>query len=158
MTEKYYLAYGSNLNMAQMTYRCRDAVKMGTTMIKDYRLMYKGSKTGAYLTIEPAKGYVVPVGVWAVSERDEKSLDIYEGYPNFYYKKKTKLRINGDEPREVDAFVYIMHEDRPLGIPSNMYVNTCRQGYRDFGFDEKILDDAYQYSISKYKPKKVSKK
>jgi hypothetical protein len=37
------------------------------------------------------------------------------------------------------AFVYIMHEDRKLGIPSSQYVRTCVQGYRDFGFDLKHL-------------------
>ena len=27
------------------------------------------------------------------------------------------------------AFVYIMHEDRPLGRPSGIYVQTCLDGY-----------------------------
>ena len=32
-----------------------------------------------------------------------------------------------------------MHEDRRLGIPSRYYVETCLEGYRTFGFDEKKL-------------------
>ena len=47
----YYLAYGSNLNVNQMKRRCPRAKIVGSTIIDDYRLMFKGSKTGAYLTI-----------------------------------------------------------------------------------------------------------
>ena len=95
MEKRYYIAYGSNLNVRQMMMRCPDSRMIGTATIPDYRLMFKGSKTGSYLTIEEAPGYKVPVGVWEVSERDEKSLDRYEGYPSFYYKKELVLPIKG---------------------------------------------------------------
>ena len=39
--------------------------------------------------------------------------------------------------------MYIMHEDRPIGIPSVPYMQTCIQGYDDFGFDRVVLIDAY---------------
>ena len=41
------------------------------------------------------------------------------------------------------AFAYIMHEDRPIGIPSNFYMRTCLEGYDTFRFDKNILVDAY---------------
>ena len=66
---RYYLAYGSNLNLAQMQCRCPDAHVAGTAELPGWRLMYKGSGSGNYLTIERAEGYTVPVAVWAVSER-----------------------------------------------------------------------------------------
>ena len=65
--KKYYLAYGSNLNIVQMKHRCPDAKPVGTAVIRDYELLFKGSKTGAYLTIEPQKSAYVPVGVWEVT-------------------------------------------------------------------------------------------
>lgn len=141
--KKYYLAYGSNLNVEQMKHRCPDAKPVGTAWIKDYQLLFKGSKTGSYLTIEKAEKSKVPVAVWEVSESDERRLDIYEGYPNFYYKKEMEVTINR---RKIKAFVYIMHEDRPLGIPSSHYVRTCVQGYRDFGFHLKHLRLAFDIS------------
>ena len=147
--KRYYLAYGSNLNMEQMRFRCPGAVPLGTAEIKDYRLLFKGSRSGSYLTIEKADGYTVPVGVWAVTEADEARLDRYEGYPAFYYKTEVDITYTGlvsKKARKVKAFVYIMHEDRPFGIPSFRYVDTCRQGYADFGFDEDILADAYEFS------------
>ena len=53
---KYYLAYGSNLNIRQMQMRCPGAKPVGTMVLKGYELLFKGSKTGSYLTIEKKKG------------------------------------------------------------------------------------------------------
>lgn len=149
MSKRYYIAYGSNLNIPQMRMRCPSARIIGTSVIEDYQLLFKGSKTGSYLTIEPMEGAEVPVVIWEVTETDEKALDRYEGYPNFYYKKEMTLDIKGirtGKVRRRDAFVYIMHEERELGIPSWYYVNTCLDGYRAFGFDEKYLFDAIRIS------------
>lgn len=132
-----------------MRMRCPGARIIGTSVIEDYQLLFKGSKTGSYLTIEPMEGAEVPVVIWEVTETDEKALDRYEGYPNFYYKKEMTLDIKGirtGKVRRRDAFVYIMHEERELGIPSWYYVNTCLDGYRAFGFDEKYLFDAIRIS------------
>ena len=145
---KYYLAYGSNLNVNTMYRRCPDAEIAGTATIKDYRLLFKGSKTGSFLTIEPCKGMTVPVGVWSVSDYDERMLDQYEGFPTFYYKKTMRLTMtdeNGKRKR-IDAFAYIMHENRLPGIPSNLYMRICAEGYRDFGFDRQVLDEALEYT------------
>ena len=147
MEKRYYIAYGSNLNVRQMMMRCPTARLIGTSVIKDYRLMFKGSQTGSYLTIEQSLGSEVPVGVWAVSEADERALDRYEGYPNFYYKKELELTFTGiktGKKRKRKCFVYIMQEDRTIGIPSRSYVETCIEGYRDFGFNLKYLKDAYE--------------
>ena len=148
--KRYYLAYGSNLNIAQMQFRCPEATVVGTAVIPDYELLFKGSLTGAYLTIEPKQGAQVPVGVWEVSLADEFRLDRYEGFPNFYYKKDIRLPvadIRTGKTKLHDGFVYVMHEDRKLGIPTDMYVRTCIEGYRDFGFDPAFLFDAYDKSL-----------
>lgn len=147
--KKYYIAYGSNLNVEQMRYRCPDARIVGTSVIPDYQLLFKGSKTGSYLTIEKKKGGSVPVAVWAVSKRDELALDRYEGFPDFYYKTEMKLPVKcweSSKTKTLTAFVYIMYEERKLGIPSHAYVRTCVQGYRDFGFDLKHLRLAFDIS------------
>ena len=142
MNKRYYIAYGSNLNVYQMRFRCPSARIIGTAVIPNYELLFKGSKTGSYLTIEPKKNSSVPV-------EDESTLDRYEGYPAFYYKKEFTLPIKGIKTgklRNRKVYVYIMHEDRPIGIPSNQYVRTCLEGYRDFGFDMEILKKAYLLS------------
>ena len=146
--KKYYLAYGSNLNLRQMALRCPTAKAVGTAVIKDYELLFKGSKTGAYLTIEPKVGAEVPVAVWSVEPADEQRLDVYEGYPTFYYKTEFDLPVRYFSGKSVvrKAFVYIMREERPLGLPSGSYVRTCLEGYRNFGFDESVLLSALENS------------
>lgn len=137
MQKRYYLAYGSNLNVRQMRDRCPDARVVGTAVLCGWRLLFKGSKTGAYLTIEPHRGSTVPVAVWSVSEADEARLDLYEGYPSFYYKKELPVTYTGIETGKLykrDCFVYIMHEERPLALPARYYVNTCLEGYLSFHF------------------------
>jgi gamma-glutamylcyclotransferase (GGCT)/AIG2-like uncharacterized protein YtfP len=149
MSSKYYIAYGSNLNLRQMRYRCPSARVVGTAFLEGWELLFKGSKTGSYLTIEPKKGSRVPVAVFEVNETDEQSLDRYEGYPTFYYKKDMKIRFTGivtGKSRVRNAFVYIMHEDRQLGEPTNFYMRTCMEGYYNFGFDYEYLLQAYEFS------------
>lgn len=149
MKKRYYIAYGSNLNILQMRMRCPQSRIVGTGELKDWRLLFKGSRTGSYLTIEREKGFTVPVAVWEVTPEDEQRLDRYEGFPAFYYKKEMCISVKGIRTGKVrlrPVFVYIMHEERPLGIPSNGYVYTCLEGYLDFGFNTKILADARDYS------------
>ena len=143
---RLYLAYGSNLNVEQMVYRCPDATPVGIAELKGYHLLFKGSKTGSYLTIERREDESVPVVVWLVSEANENALDRYEGCPDFYYKKFMDIEYTDLQSRAVkkgEAFVYIMHEDRKCGIPSKQYLETCAEGYRNFGFDSSLLVRAY---------------
>ena len=93
------------------------------------------------LQLKKKEGSNVPLGIFEVTDEDERMLDIYEGYPSFYYKKSFKLDVNG-ETKEV--FIYIMDEKRAFGLPSNRYVEICKEGYDDFGFDKAILDKAYE--------------
>lgn len=149
MKKRLYLAYGSNLSIEQMAYRCPDAEIIGRANIKDYELLFKGSKTGSYATIEPKQGSYVPVLVWAISARDERNLDLYEGCPTFYYKKNLEVEVLGlgdDIPAPSygthKAMVYIMDERRRLGMPSQHYYDVLDEGYKRFGFDRKILQAA----------------
>ena len=148
--KRFYIAYGSNLNIRQMRMRCPGARVIGTSEVRDYELLFKGSKTGSYLTIEPKAGASVPVAVWEVTERDEMALDHYEGFPDFYYKAEMVLPIKGIKTGKVRrrrVFVYIMHEERSLGLPSASYVAVCREGYDAFGFGQRYLTDAIQRSV-----------
>ena len=54
-----YLAYGSNLNVSQMSSRCPDAIPMGGFYLPDYKLVFRG-----VADIEYEKGNAIPVGMW----------------------------------------------------------------------------------------------
>lgn len=158
---KYYIAYGSNLSLAQMAERCPDAVPVGRTVIQNYRLLFKGSMTGAYLTVEKAKGYAVEGVIWQISEEDEKRLDHYEGCPDFYYKKTMEVPLIAFapefmQPARVESLIYIMHEERRLGIPSDWYVETCYEGFKRFGLNVKRLKTALKESLEMHDDRSYS--
>ena len=117
----------------------------GVSEILDYQLLFKGSKTGSYATIEPKEGSKVPVLVWEISERDEQSLDHYEGYPDFYQKQDFAVELDG---HTVTAMAYVMDTGRPLGNPSSSYYYVLYRAYKAFGFDMNILKTALDESAN----------
>ena len=139
MKKTYYIAYGSNLHLGQMAHRCPTATIVGTTELKNWRLMFKGSRSGNYATIEPCIGDTVPVLIWELTDADERSLDRYEGFPTFYFKQTIPVVVNG---LKIDAMAYLMRLDAKVGYPSTFYIETLKHGYRDFGFDMSILQEA----------------
>lgn len=52
---KYYVAYGSNLNREQMAHRCPEAKLVGTGMLSNYEMVFRGNKSNAVATVEPKK-------------------------------------------------------------------------------------------------------
>lgn len=140
---KYYLAYGSNLNMRQMRQRCPDAVPISSAVILDYKLLFRRGVA----TIEPMKGASVPVGIWKISNEDEKALDRYEGYPFLYTKKDFPLRLKG---RVIKAMAYIMMPGYPITPPRGGYLETIVRGYYDFKFDTGTLFEAAEESERGY--------
>ena len=141
--KKYYIAYGSNMDERQMATRCRDAVLVGTGFTQGYELLFKGSLTGCYATIEPKAGSCVPVTLWMISKADERRLDRYEGFPIFYYKKDIEVQMKDGA---ITGLVYIMHEDRHCGVPFPWYYEQMERDYRKFGFDRAILKKALDAS------------
>ena len=63
MSEKYYLAYGSNLSVEQMKNRTPDAEIVGTGILKNWQLLFR-----QFATITKNKNFKVPVLIWKISE------------------------------------------------------------------------------------------
>lgn len=142
--DRFYIAYGSNLNLEQMAKRCPTAEVVKATFLHNFRLMFRGKRT-AVATIEKHQGSKVPVLVWQLQPSDEHNLDIYEGFPHLYRKEMIKLTVDG---KRVRAMVYIMNEaSHPYDTPSRSYFDTIRQGYEDSGFDTNILRQAVLDSV-----------
>lgn len=141
-TKKLYVAYGSNLHLAQMRYRCPDAKIYGSGVLKNYELTFWGNfHRNGVATVLPHPGTDVPVGVWEISKADEKNLDVYEGWPHLY--RKENIEVTMEDGSVVTAMVYIMNEHgmRPV-LPSDYYFNVIATGYNSFGFDLDFLKAA----------------
>lgn len=153
--EKLYFAYGSNMNQTQMAFRCPTAHVVGTGVLKDYELRFRGSRDGAVATVEPKKGSEVPVLLWKIQQADEETLDCYEGFPRLYGKENLKIKFDG---KTLSAMGYVMRPHYELGVPSEGYASVIRQGYEQCGLDPELLEAAIDraYDMAGHGEKKMS--
>ena len=147
MSKRLYVAYGSNLNIRQMKYRCPGAKLYGTGVIDNYELQFKGQPHSAFATIAPQEGASVPVAVWEISEKNEQALDRYEGYPSHYFKQNVPVQLDSEE---VNAMVYIMNLKMGFGLPTPYYYQTVYEGYNDCELDTDVLDRAVMESSAQF--------
>ena len=136
--KQLYIAYGSNINLKQMAYRCQHSKVVGTSEIKDYELEFRG-----VATIAPKENATVPVLIWELDERDLPVLNRYEGWPRLYRQETMSFELNG---REVEGMAYLMNYGE-LSPPSKQYYNTILQGYRENGLDISYLRAALERSV-----------
>ena len=80
--EKLYFAYGSNMNLNQMAFRCPDAEVVESVRLEGYRLAFRtnGGGKGATPIWQKEERYVDGV-LWLISELTEKNLDHNEVFP-----------------------------------------------------------------------------
>lgn len=152
LRRKYYLAYGSDLNISRMRELCPGAKPVGTAVLDGYRLLFKGRDGGFFLTIEPAEGFSVPVVIWEIREKDECFLDFCEEHSAMYSKAVFSLLYRNRKsgtPHFLSAFTYVMDDGCVIGIPDMHYFTTCAQGYEAFNFDISTLTEAYEYCVQK---------
>jgi hypothetical protein len=142
--ETLYIAYGSNLNLPQMAFRCPTAKVVGAGELKNYELLFRGGWRSSVATVEPLKGTSVPVLLWKLKERDLQALDRYEGFPSFYRKEILPVEL---KDKTIPAMVYIMNDGHPFGSPSDYYLDTIMEGYQSAGFDSGFLEHAVEKSI-----------
>ena len=128
-----YFAYGSNLYHKQMKKRCRDSVYIKCYILKNYKLYFRDNFLGGGVAdIQKRKKSQVLGALYRISKRDEKKLDIYENFPKTYIKKYFK--ISGKK-----VMFYYMPKKTKFNSPSKRYVNLIIQGYKDCGWNKKIL-------------------
>jgi hypothetical protein len=132
---KLYLAYGSNMNKAQMRRRCPAAKPLRAIVIDDARLVFRG-----VADIEFCQGASVPVVLWEITDACERALDRFEGVANGVYEKRTIPLDNGE-----DALTYVMCSNG-ISPPTREYFERIKQGYADFEIDPEPLDVALKHS------------
>ena len=142
-----YFAYGSNLNKRQMASRCPGAVPLGRFTLDDARLVFRGVADVAY---EP--GAKCLGGVWRITPACEVALDRYEGVARGLYRREIVEIDNGES-----LLYYVM---RSTGIfpPSWDYLESIREGYRDFKIPQRHLIDAVRASWDDKNPSHIERR
>ncbi|MCM1226686.1 MAG: gamma-glutamylcyclotransferase [Clostridium sp.] len=136
--KQLYIAYGSNINLGQMAYRCPHSRVVGTSEIKNFELEFRG-----VATIVPKENASVPVLIWELDERDLPILNRYEGYPRLYRQEEMPFELDG---KSYKGMAYLMNHGE-ISPPSQQYYNTILQGYRENGLDESYLQKALENSL-----------
>ena len=120
-----YFAYGSNMNLEQMSYRCPNAKNLGYAKIKGW-----GLRERTFADIEPAKGETVHGLLWDINKAHERTLDRYEGVKNGMYAKYW-MKVEHEGRRKM-ALVYIMTEGATIkreAVPfTDHYKYGCLEG------------------------------
>jgi hypothetical protein len=122
-----YFGYGSNMNHDQMSRRCPSAKYVGSMFLRGWELAFN-----THATIIPRRGKKVPGALWLITVDDLISLDSYEGFPTYYTRRRWKQDNN-------HFFFYEMAPSNKRYVPSDHYVQSIAQGYKDCGLDTKYL-------------------
>ncbi len=146
MKEKYYIAYGINMHLSQMTYRCPRAVLLGKSQLENYALRFRGHPFNAFATVEPVENENVPILIWKIQKSDEAFLDRQKGYPHAYEKRDMNVILNGEQ---ISALAYVMTPNHDFGMPSREYLQTIIDAYRQAGLSTDALVRAVTYSIER---------
>ncbi len=136
--KRLYIAYGSNINLEQMAYRCPNSKIVSKEMLKGYELEFRG-----VATIVPNDKSEVPILIWEIDGRDEHSLDRYEGFPNLYRKELFEIEVDGEKK---ECMAYLMKKGQ-ISPPTSYYYNVINQGYEANGMDTSYLRAALEKSV-----------
>ena len=139
--DKLYFAYGSNINLSQMAYRCPDAKVVEPVVLEGYELLFRGNGGGCGVaTIAPKEDSQVYGLLWRITPRDELALDFYEGYPHLYDKQPVNVTIQSGAEITVMAYVMTREKERLPTEPTVGYYEGIREGFRQNGLPVKALE------------------
>ena len=114
-----YFAYGANMDVDAMSWRCPDARPRGVFLLNNWQLNFY-----CHATIQPCKGSAVAGVLWALTPDCEARLDRFEGYPDYYTKRTWH--------QDGQWIMFYEMTDPKTGRPSTGYVDNIAQSYRNW--------------------------
>lgn len=140
-----YIAYGSNINLDQMAYRCPNSKVIGKGWLTGWKLVFN---IHADIIKTGKKEDKIPVLIWDIDKHDWQNLDRYEGFPSYYVKRRVKTKFENGE--EKFCIAYVMANDKKgFALPWDNYFNVIAKGYKDNHIPFKYLYDAIAYTEDK---------
>ena len=134
--KRYYLAYGMNTNIAEMSSRCPKAINLGRCTLKGFELKFR-----LHADIDEVDGSEMEGVLWDITEDCERALDRLEGYP-FYYNKIEVIVIPHEPVNKntrILAMAYIMNTKGQEEPPSTGYEDCLIEGYTANGLNVEKL-------------------
>lgn len=126
-----------------MRRRCPRSLPLGPARLGGYALRIalprRAPEGPGWATAAPSPGAAVPGALYRLHRGDLEALDRYEGYPDLYLREELPVEAGGGEVR---ALLYRMRGPLRPAKPGADYVETLREGYRDFGLPMEVLEEA----------------
>jgi cation transport regulator ChaC len=146
----FYFAYGSSLLRAQMERRLMGNKPVTRAYLKGYRLAFMGNSTerkGSVVNLQPDPGRFVPGTLYELNEVMIQYLDRAEACEHGLYRK-LEVTVEKDDGEKVPAVCYQLAQDNPpFGQPNLGYLMQVKQGYKEWGLPEEVLEEALKYSL-----------
>jgi hypothetical protein len=117
-----YAAYGTNMDAAQMKFRCPHSPAVGTGWLEGWRIAFGGESIGwegALATVVEEPLSQVYVVLYDILKEDEARLDDWDGVSMGLYSK-IHLRVQALEGEQL-AWTYVLN-DYEGGLPSPSYL------------------------------------
>jgi gamma-glutamylcyclotransferase len=135
------LAYGSNLDLAQMLVRCPSAVPTGRATLANHALVFGGYSHrwgGGVASLVRAPGASAEGVVFRVAKGDVEMLDRYEGVP-FAYERVTRWVVDEHSARHRVQLYLQREEGFRRDAPGQRYFAVLWRAYALWGLDRKAL-------------------
>lgn len=130
----YYAAYGMNTNTQAMKLRTGNPREIGACILRDHKLRF-----AVHADVIPAPGTNVECALWEINSEHLDALDIREGYPHYYERKKVEV-VDKKDNTVYTAWIYYMTPGNALALPSDAYLASIERGYKHFGINMLQLD------------------
>ena len=133
-----YAAYGSNMDPARMAERCPHSPTRGTGWLAGWRLTFGGEEhgwDGALVTVVEAPGHQVFVGLYELTEDDEKRLDERES--SVY--RKVRVRVSTLDGEQL-AWLYVL-DAYEGGLPSASTIGVISEAAAAAGAPDDYVHD-----------------
>jgi len=136
-----YAAYGSNMDTAQMKFRCPHSPNTGTGWLVGWRIAFGGESIGwdgALATIVEDAGSQVYVVLYDIPPDDEHRLDDWDGVSMGFYSK-IHLRVQTLDGEQL-AWTYVLN-DYEGGLPSPAYLHAMADAAEKAGAPDDYVAD-----------------
>lgn len=153
IADRFYFAYGSNLNRLQMKERCPDSVEIAAFTLRGYELIFR-----RVADITPKIGSYVVGAIYRISARDQWILDGFEGCIGddksrggtyrreyFYLHPTSGKRRLQPQHGDIPVLYYAMNRSH-IQSPDRSYLNRIEAGYDDWELPTDSLVDAVTFA------------
>ena len=122
---KYYFAYGTNLNKKIFLKRFKNAKLIEKYTLNNYKVVFRTK----YIIpdLQRKVNSKVQGLIYSIDKNIEKKLDVYENYPKLYIKKYFKYK------NKRIMFYYLRKKSLPLK-PKGYYFKIMMSGYLQNNF------------------------